>query len=279
MPPSTISAVVVSPEQARNAKHASPASDQYAVGVMLYECATGRQPFSGNSAYEILHAIVTTTPPRACELNPNVPVEFAQIIERAMQRDPAKRYPSMKALGSALLAFGGRRTWTIWGREFTGGIENAGAADRTARELRPVQHQALSPSKRARALALAGVVLGVALGYGGALLVPARAGQSQIARALVAAPLVRQTPAQNKQGANTPRADARRVDPPGAPTPEAVPATLGTPSPAKRETEAKARRPAARVAGSPRSSSARSKASRPADIAYEVGANGVPILE
>src|SRR5215471_1182459 len=49
----------MAPELTRGAKFATAQSDQYALGVMLYECATGRRPFVGQSHYEMMHAIVT----------------------------------------------------------------------------------------------------------------------------------------------------------------------------------------------------------------------------
>jgi eukaryotic-like serine/threonine-protein kinase len=48
----------LSPEQTLNSKAASPRSDQYALGVMLYQCITGLSPFSGASPYELMHAIL-----------------------------------------------------------------------------------------------------------------------------------------------------------------------------------------------------------------------------
>ena len=110
----------MAPELTRGAKFASAASDQYALGVMLYECATGRRPFAGASYYEMMHAIVTSPVAPPSRLRPELPPEFDALVERAMHRDPAKRFPSVAALGSALLSFGDRTAWTLWEAEFTG---------------------------------------------------------------------------------------------------------------------------------------------------------------
>ena len=106
------------PELARDPRLATPEVDQYALGVMLYECATARRPFTGVSPYELLHAIVTSSPPSPSEINPLLPPEFDLVVRRAMARDPSERYPSVHALASALLSFGTRRAWLVWGGEF-----------------------------------------------------------------------------------------------------------------------------------------------------------------
>jgi len=110
----------MAPELTKGAKFASPASDQYALGVMLYECATGRRPFTGQSHYELMHAIVTAPVVPPSGLRPELPPEFDALVEKAMHRDPARRFPSVRALGSALLSFGDRAAWALWEREFVG---------------------------------------------------------------------------------------------------------------------------------------------------------------
>jgi serine/threonine protein kinase len=113
----------MAPELTRGAKFASPASDQYAIGVMLYECATGRRPFVGDGHYQLMHAIVTAPVEPPSRLRASLPREFDAIVERAMHRDPAQRFPSMKALGSALLSLGDKTAWTLWENDFIGGSE------------------------------------------------------------------------------------------------------------------------------------------------------------
>jgi serine/threonine-protein kinase len=110
----------MAPELTRGAKFASAASDQYAIGVMLYECATGRRPFAGEGHYELMHAIVTSPVVPPSRVRPELPPEFDAIVERAMHRDPAKRFPSLQALGSALLSLGDKTAWVIWESEFIG---------------------------------------------------------------------------------------------------------------------------------------------------------------
>jgi serine/threonine protein kinase len=92
----------LSPEQTLNPKAASPLSDQYAVGIMLYECLTGRSPFAGEAPYALMHAILTAPviPPSHAE--PRVDQGLDAIVLRAMDRDPKGSFPSVRALARAL---------------------------------------------------------------------------------------------------------------------------------------------------------------------------------
>jgi serine/threonine-protein kinase len=114
----------MAPELTKGAKFASPASDQYAIGAMLYECATGQRPFTGESYYDLMHAIVTAPIKPPSELCESLPPEFDEMVLRAMSRDPASRFPSVQALGSALLSFGDKSAWALWEGEFLGAPGN-----------------------------------------------------------------------------------------------------------------------------------------------------------
>ncbi|HEX5658289.1 MAG TPA: serine/threonine-protein kinase [Polyangiales bacterium] len=93
----------MSPEQAQGAGQADAQSDQFAIGVMLYECVTGKCPFEGNSLFAVLAAIVggTLTPPS--ELVPGLDPVFEAIVTRTLNKEPEARFPDLRTLGSALL--------------------------------------------------------------------------------------------------------------------------------------------------------------------------------
>jgi serine/threonine protein kinase len=83
----------MSPEQAK-ALDLDSRSDIFSFGAVLYEMATGRQAFSGNSAATIFDAILNRVPPYIRQLNAEVPLELERIIHRALEKDPDLRYQS-----------------------------------------------------------------------------------------------------------------------------------------------------------------------------------------
>jgi serine/threonine-protein kinase len=80
----------IAPEQARG-ESAVPASDIYALGVVLYEIATGRLPFEGDSPIEIATKHVSDVPVPPSQLNPRIPLGLEQAILHALEKDPAAR--------------------------------------------------------------------------------------------------------------------------------------------------------------------------------------------
>lgn len=87
------------PEQIRG--QAERASDQYALGIMLYTWLCGRYPFQGTST-QICHQHLYIQPERIRALAPDVPVMVEQAVLRALAKDPAQRFPSIAAFVSAL---------------------------------------------------------------------------------------------------------------------------------------------------------------------------------
>ncbi|HEX5633824.1 MAG TPA: protein kinase, partial [Gemmatimonadales bacterium] len=86
----------MSPEQCLD-KAVGPASDQYALGVVMYELLTGKLPFPGASMMSVMYAHVHTPPPPVEELRPDCPADIAAAVMRMLEKEPEKRWPSLEA--------------------------------------------------------------------------------------------------------------------------------------------------------------------------------------
>jgi serine/threonine-protein kinase len=88
----------MSPEQASGKGEVTHLSDVFSLGVVLYEMTTGQLPFDAETYYQIIGKITNEEPPPVLLLRPDAPPPLAEIVERAMAKDPSARYPSARAL-------------------------------------------------------------------------------------------------------------------------------------------------------------------------------------
>ncbi|MEO8705273.1 MAG: serine/threonine-protein kinase [Kofleriaceae bacterium] len=137
----------MAPEQATVADSVDERADVYALGAMLYFVGSGTPPHAGKTIEELLVKVITGDVMPLREREPEIPVDLAAIVAKAMAHDPAKRYPSARELSDDLHKFQtgqlvGAKTYTL--------------GERVLRWLR-----------RNRAIvAVAGVAAAVLLGYG-----------------------------------------------------------------------------------------------------------------
>ncbi|MEZ4448524.1 MAG: protein kinase [Nannocystaceae bacterium] len=94
----------MAPEQAEG-KPVDARADVYALGSILYHVLTGEPPYDASAAMAIVVKVVTEDPVPVTVRQPGVPRDLAAILEKAMARDPAARYPSAKEMADDLRRF------------------------------------------------------------------------------------------------------------------------------------------------------------------------------
>ncbi|MEM1181014.1 MAG: protein kinase [Acidobacteriota bacterium] len=97
----------MAPEQARTGS-VTAQSDIYSLGVLLYELATGRLPFTGSDPFAVALKHVSEMARRPRDVEPSIPEWLEDIILRCLAKDPADRFASAADLGSALQRASGR---------------------------------------------------------------------------------------------------------------------------------------------------------------------------
>ncbi len=119
----------MSPEQMRHSGDVDARTDQYSIGVVLYEAVTGRRPVEGTDFGPVVVAVMEGTyrPPR--EIRPDIPPGFESIVLRAMSVDRERRFSSMRALGAALLPFTSAKVRMVWGEAFSKRLTSGEFAD------------------------------------------------------------------------------------------------------------------------------------------------------
>ncbi|HTV25791.1 MAG TPA: serine/threonine-protein kinase, partial [Polyangiaceae bacterium] len=159
------------PEALRGASEMGPLSDQFSLGVVLYQCLTGRTPFGGDNLIALLESLSRGSfePPRS--ISPDIPPALERIVLRALSFEPRARFPTIRDMGRALIELAAERTQVVWGQSFktpppggtpARGSDHGGRAPSFFNAL-------LTPPIAAQPKRWRRVALGVALLVGGAL--------------------------------------------------------------------------------------------------------------
>ncbi len=91
----------MAPEQLRG-EAVDARTDLFALGIVLYEWATGARPFTGTTAMDVSSAILRDTPPALTSVRLDAPADLARIVARCLEKSPEARYASAREVGEAL---------------------------------------------------------------------------------------------------------------------------------------------------------------------------------
>ncbi|HVJ90854.1 MAG TPA: serine/threonine-protein kinase [Labilithrix sp.] len=92
----------MSPEQMRSAKNVDFRSDIWSLGICLYELLTGRVPYEAQGVAEICAMVLKDAVPPPSQFVYTLPVDLERVILRCLEKDPARRFPSIADLAFAL---------------------------------------------------------------------------------------------------------------------------------------------------------------------------------
>ena len=114
-------AAYMSPEQARGARQVTHLSDEYALGLILYEMLTGTRGHPGDNPFEILFNISNLAIIPLLDVRPDCPPELEKVLMRMLSPEPENRYRSLLDVGAALLPFASDRSRLTVGDSFRQG--------------------------------------------------------------------------------------------------------------------------------------------------------------
>ncbi|WP_404392432.1 protein kinase [Humibacillus xanthopallidus] len=234
-------AAYLPPEQARG-EAASPASDLYSLGILLYQMLTGRPPFDGETpvAVALRHLDEAVPPPSAAA--PGIPPALDRVVAVATAKDPAQRYPDADAMAAALReVFTETAARAAEQARAAAARESAvAAAELTATAPMPVpvqprrraQPPAAVPDRRhpSRAAWIAAAAAALVLLVGGLTLLTGRPDAPRVASGAAVAPGPAAPTTSSQTSTRVPTSRAAAPTPAATPTTDAPPPTTADPA-------------------------------------------------
>jgi serine/threonine-protein kinase len=98
-------AAYMSPEQITQKSGLDRRSDIFSLGIVLFEFATGKRPFGGDTELELMMSIVQSPPTDPKQINPNVPEDLANVMYKALEKDRNQRYQTAREMRAELEHF------------------------------------------------------------------------------------------------------------------------------------------------------------------------------
>ncbi len=92
----------ISPEQAMGSRELTSATDLYSLGVVMYELFTGRVPYTSDTPFAVIHSHIYSALPKPSAINPEIPPQLEAVLNKALAKNPADRYPTARDMLNAV---------------------------------------------------------------------------------------------------------------------------------------------------------------------------------